>query len=280
MAGELLRLAAFTAGVRGGNPAGVWLGDDLPSAAEMLRIAAEVGYSETAFNERIDDRHWRTRYYSPQAEVSFCGHATIATGVALGERFGPGPFRLETAVGDVIVDVDAGSAGAMVATLTSVQPDVRPLPDTLLASALDTLRWSHAVLDPAIPPGLAYAGAWHLIVPLEFRDRLAQLDYDVERLRTLMLEHGLTTLQIVHREADTIFHARNPFPVGGVVEDPATGAAAAALGAYLRALGLVTPPAAITIHQGDDMGRPSELYVDIPEAGGIRVSGLAVSLAE
>ena len=94
-----------------------------------------------------------------------------------------------------------------------------------------------------------------------------------------MLEHDLTTVDLVHREDAATYHARNPFPVGGVVEDPATGAAAAAFGAYLRELGLVTPPATVTVHQGVDMGRPSVLTVEIaddrPE---IRVSGQAVAM--
>src|SRR5580765_7402767 len=85
----LLRLAAFTTDPHGGNPAGVWIGPALPTDADMLRIAAEVGYSETAFlapdGSGLAGRY-RVRYFSPLAEVPFCGHATIATGVALGER--------------------------------------------------------------------------------------------------------------------------------------------------------------------------------------------------
>jgi PhzF family phenazine biosynthesis protein len=105
------------------------------------------------------------------------------------------------------------------------------------------------------------------------------MKYDFEALRALMTEQGWTTAQLVWRQGPDAFHARVPFPVGGVVEDPATGAAAAALGAYLRELGLVEPPARVTIHQGDDMGRPSILTVDIdPGAVGIRVSGNAVAL--
>lgn len=69
------------------------------------------------------------------------------------------------------------------------------------------------------------------------------------------------------------------FPVGNVVEDPATGAAAAAFGAYLRWLGALVPPARFTIRQGVEMGRPSLLEVELPDAdGGIRVTGTAVSL--
>jgi len=93
-----------------------------------------------------------------------------------------------------------------------------------------------------------------------------------------MLADNLTTVQLVWRDAPTLFHSRNPFPVGGVVEDPATGAAAAALGGYLRTAGLVAPPASMTIRQGETMGRPSLLTVDIPAAGGIVVRGTAVHL--
>ncbi len=93
-----------------------------------------------------------------------------------------------------------------------------------------------------------------------------------------MERENLTTLQVVWRESADCFHARNPFPVGGVVEDPATGAAAAALGGYLRDAGLVRAPARISIRQGEAMGRPSLLAVEIPEHGGIIVTGTAVHL--
>jgi PhzF family phenazine biosynthesis protein len=82
----------------------------------------------------------------------------------------------------------------------------------------------------------------------------------------------------VWRERTDLFHARNPFPVGGVVEDPATGAAAAALGGYLRDAGLVATPFRFVIRQGDDLGRPSVLTVEVPASGGIVVSGTAADL--
>ena len=64
-------------------------------------------------------------------------------------------------------------------------------------------------------------------------------------------------------------------------EDPATGAAAAAFGGYLRELGLVTPPVTLRLHQGHDLGRPSLLTVHVPEdAPGIRVTGTAVPIKE
>ena len=105
------------------------------------------------------------------------------------------------------------------------------------------------------------------------RERLADLDYDFDRLGALMAARRWTTVQLVWREHDTRFHARDPFPPGGTLEDPATGAAAAAFGGYLRELGLVTLPATITIVQGEDMGRPSLLTVDITDRPEIDVTG-------
>ena len=90
-----------------------------------------------------------------------------------------------------------------------------------------------------------------------------------------------TTVHLFHAEGDGVFHVRNAFPPGGVVEDPATGAAAAAFGGYLRSLGLVRLPARLTLLQGRDMGRPSRLLVDLdPDVDTVRVSGAATRLPE
>ncbi len=279
---ELHLLTAFTTTPDGGNPAGVWIGSALPDTSEMLRIAADVGFSETAFLARRDTHTWTTRYYSPEDEVPFCGHATVAAGVVLGSTYGPGTYVMATGVGDVPVEVRRDPDGRMVATLTSVEPTHRGVPAGVLDRALEALGWARADLDATIPPVLAYAGAWHLVVAVRQHDTLQRVDLKAAfaALGALMGEEDLTTLQLVWRRDETTFHARNPFPPGGVVEDPATGAAAAALGGYLRAIGAVDTPAQILIHQGDEMGRPSVLEVRIPERGGIEVSGTAVSLAE
>ncbi|MFO7545188.1 MAG: PhzF family phenazine biosynthesis protein [Trueperaceae bacterium] len=275
--GTLYRLSAFTTHPAGGNPAGVWVGDGLPAPAVMQRVAADVGFSETAFVAPALGDARTVRYFSPEGEVSFCGHATIATGVLLGELEGDGTYRLSTAVGEVPVEVVRRN-GTAEASLTSVEPRSEPAPDDLVEEALQTLRWQRDELDPAIPPARAYAGAWHLVLAAGSAERLARLDYDFGRLKTMMARDGLTTLQLVWRERDDLFHARDPFPVGGVVEDPATGAAAAALGGYLRSAGLLTTPGSFVVRQGEAMGRPSLLLVDVPASGGIVVRGTAVRL--
>lgn len=275
--GTLHRLSAFTTDPSGGNPAGVWVGETLPDVETMQRIAAEVGFSETAFVAPATGSDRIIRYYSPEAEVPFCGHATIATGVLLGEIGRDGTYTLSTTVGEVPVTVRTQN-GQREAALTSVDPMHMSAPDMLVAEALTALGWSQGDLDAAIPPARAYAGAWHLVLAVNTAQRLADLDYDFDALKALMLRDGLTTLQLIWRERANVFHARNPFPVGGVVEDPATGAAAAALGGYFRDAKLVSVPTTLTILQGETMGRPSLLTVEIPTRGGIVVSGTAVKM--
>ena len=116
----------------------------------MQEIAAELGYSETAFATARDDGGYDVRYFSPEAEVPFCGHATIATGVALAERDGAGPRSFHTQAGEVPVDT-SGANGAVTATLTSVVPHVEDVPADVLERALAALRWSADELDPAAP---------------------------------------------------------------------------------------------------------------------------------
>jgi PhzF family phenazine biosynthesis protein len=268
----VLRYSAFTEDPSGGNPAGVVLDAGGMTAEEMQAVAAEVGYSESAFvapGERGGE--YTLRYYSPLAEVAFCGHATIAAAVALGVD---GELVFNTREGQVAITAGGGQA-----TLTSVEPQIADLSDSDLTETLEALGWAESDLDPALPPRVAYAGVYHPVIAVRTRERLAALDYDFERLGRLMAARDWITLQLVHRESPDLFHARNPFPPGGKFEDPATGAAAAALGAYLRELRIVQPPATITVLQGEDLGRTGRMAVSIPPGrGGIDVTGAAVEI--
>ncbi|MFE6620270.1 PhzF family phenazine biosynthesis protein [Streptomyces sp. NPDC057740] len=278
---EILRYVAFSSDPAGGNPAGVVLDATGVDDATMLATAADLGYSESAFVVPAgEDGTLGIRYFSPLAEVPFCGHATIATAVAYAERHGTGRLLLRTQAGPVTVSTDRTAQGAVVATLVSVAPNTTPLGEADLAELLAILGWSADDLDPALPPRVAFAGARHPVLAASTRERLADLDYDMAALGALMAREDWTTVDLVWRESATVFHARNPFPPGGVVEDPATGAAAAAFGGYLRELRLLTPPATLTIHQGADMSRPSTITVTVPAEPdtGIGVTGTAVRI--
>jgi PhzF family phenazine biosynthesis protein len=274
----ILRIAAFSDGDTGGNPAGVWIGPSLPPADEMQRLAHAVGYSETAFaapERQGQGQGWRVRYFSPASEVPFCGHATIALGAALAQRDGDGVYAL--ALNDAAITVEGRREGERVAAALQSPPTwSRPAAPELVADALLLFGYHAADLDPRIPPGFAHAGANHLVLALASRDRLAAMRYDLEAGRALMAQHSLTTIVLAWAETPQRFHTRNPFAIGGVYEDPATGAGTAALAGYLRDLGW-PHGGAIDVVQGEDMGMRSLLHAEIGAEKGssIRVSGTA-----
>lgn len=271
----LQKIAAFSDGPVGGNPAGVWIGDELPAPADMQRIAAGVGFSETAFSAPLGDGRWKVRYFSPESEVPFCGHATIALGAALAQREGDGVFALSLSQAEITVE--GRRQGDLVqAALQSPPTRSGPVPAGLLADALALFGLSAADLDPRIPPALIHGGADHLVLALRSRAALAAMHYALDAGRTLMVNAGLVTIVLVFVESDRLLHTRNAFASGGVLEDPATGAATAALAGYLRDLGW-PHGGAIDVVQGEDMGMRSRLRAEIgPVAGSsIRVSGTA-----
>jgi len=275
---DILRIAAFADGDAGGNPAGVWIGPALPPEDEMQRLAHAVGYSETAFAAKQGEG-WRVRYFSPASEVPFCGHATIALGAALAQREGDGVFAL--ALNAAGITVEGRRDGTRVAAALQSPPTwSRPAAPSLVADALVLFGYHDADLDPRIRPGLAHAGANHLVLALASRDLLAAMRYDLDAGRALMNRHGLTTIVLVWAEHARLFHTRNPFASGGIYEDPATGAGTAALAGYLRDLGW-PHGGAIDVVQGEDMGMRSLLHADIgaEKGGSIRVSGTARMLS-
>lgn len=281
---DIERWSAFTDSPDGGNPAGVVVvgPGDPPDDAAMQRIAAEVGYSETAFLFPADEHTYDVRYFAPEVEVPFCGHATIASGAALLDRDpGSSTVVLRTVtVGEVPVRLETDAAGLPMAELRSPPTAGRPLADDDLDALLGLFGWTRADLDPDLPIEVAHAGADHPVLGLRSRELLAAMSYPFDELRALMTDRGWTTLQIVHRLDDATFAARDPFPVGGVVEDPATGAAAAAFGGLLRRHGLLPSTGRVVVLQGQDMGRPSRIEVDARGGDGdpVAVAGTAVRI--
>ena len=278
MTTDVLRYAAFTMDGDGGNPAGVVLDARGLDAEQMQAIAAEIGYSETAFlvKRPNEPNAYDVRYFAPLQEVPFCGHATIAAAVALAERFPADELIFHIPAGLVTIATFENDEGELVAELTSVAPRTAQPEPALVSAALQALRWSADDLDPDYPVLLANAGSEHLVLVTKTRQRLADLNYDFHTLAELMRDHGLVTLQLIWPESKKRYHSRNPFAGSGVVEDPATGAAAAAFGGYLRELEIIDGDAAFTIIQGVDMGRPSKLDVSVISGEpGVRVTGAA-----
>jgi PhzF family phenazine biosynthesis protein len=270
---NVLKLAAFSHNGQGGNPAGVAFYDAMPGDEEMLRVAREVGYSETAFLVRQGDI-WRVRYFAPAREVEFCGHATIALGAVLGERFGEGEYKLALNESEITVRAEKSADGKVLSTLQSPGTWSKEAPKEYVDKILAAFQLKYENLDPSFPIRLAFGGVRHLIIFVNDRKTLAEMSYPFEEVKALMDEEGVTTISLLWRESDELFHSRNPFASGGVYEDPATGAAAAALAGYLRDIGWQGKNEFVIL-QGEDMAMPSRLVVKYsPKVGeSVSVSG-------
>ncbi|MFT4728210.1 MAG: PhzF family phenazine biosynthesis protein [Granulosicoccus sp.] len=276
---DLIRIAAFSDGDSGGNPAGVHISEQHPPVEQMRSVAAEVGYSETVFAEPVEDG-WRARYFSPESEVPFCGHATIALGAALAMRNGAGIYPLQLNETSITVEgfVDANRYSAALQSPSTVS---RAAGSAVISEALQLFGYTPADLDIQIPPALANGGANHLVICLHSREALAAMDYELDAGRVFMNKEGLVTVMFVFAESAQKFHTRNPFASGGVLEDPATGAATAAFAGYLRDIQW-SHGGSIDIVQGEDMGARSLIRAQFNNEKGssVRVSGSVRSITE
>ncbi len=270
---NILKIAAFSNENKGGNPAGVVICDEMPNEEKMLNIAKQVGYSETAFLKPFKDG-WRIRYFSPEIEVPFCGHATIASGAVLGDRFGEGLYKLFLNNDEISVDVTKSVNGGYSAALQSPGTWSDAAPQEYVEEILNQFRLTTTKIDPDFPIRFAFAGAKHLIIVLKDRKTLAEMNYHFENTKALMLKEDVATISLLWPESEGVFHSRNAFAPGGVYEDPATGAAAAALAGYLRDIDW-QGKRIFEIIQGEDMGCPSRLFVEYTLKPGtsIKVAG-------
>lgn len=181
---DIQRIAAFSQWSEGGNPAGVVLLESEASNEEMARVAAEVGYSETAFAVAQDGgkKSWRVRYFSLESEVPFCGHATITLGAALGRHSGVGTYSLTLNETTITVATDTTPEGVL-ATLSSPPTKSRALANAETRDILALFDLATNDLDPRLAPALVHGGADHVVLPLRSRTRLAGMTYDLEKGR-------------------------------------------------------------------------------------------------
>lgn len=268
---------AFTAMPLEGNPAGVVTAAEGLSGEEMQRIAREMNCSETAFVLRSKRGDFRLRYFTPAVEVDLCGHATIATLHALREEGrAAGAMRVETNVG--LLAMEAAADG--MCWMQQAQPAFRPFaedPDEI--AALLGLR--PVDLEPEGGIGIAYTGLWDLLVAVRDLSALQGAHPDPGALAEHNRRHGITSTHLYCRETmlpGSTLHTRDFSPAAGVAEDPHTGTANGALGAYLVAEGRLAPGHHV-FEQGWTVGRPGQIHVEVSPGGkGVRVGGEAVTV--
>ena len=274
---------AFTDRPFGGNPAGVvLLGEEVfPDESLMIKVAAELRYSETAFVRRLSATEYHLRYFTPKAEVELCGHATIATfsllhslGIAEGE------CRCRTLAGDLCIEVGEKvlmqmSAPRIVKTIADIAPIYRAL--------------GINGYIPSLPVQVAYTGLEDIMIPIQDVEALNALHPDMEAVAALTEKHkavsfhcfALPTQAIGQSGNQTITaHVRDFAPLYGIPEESATGTANAALTHYLSTLGVIPAMGDFSYMQGEAMGRPSSVATRISADGTIYVGGTAAIVAK
>jgi trans-2,3-dihydro-3-hydroxyanthranilate isomerase len=225
----------------------------------MPGIAREVNLSETTFPTVTAEGAYRNRIWTPGGELPFAGHPTLGTAWVLG----PGRWEQTSAGAVVTVDVDAGGARMQqpVPVFAAQPPD--PARAALrLRSSIGT--WTADA-----------AGIRHVVTITE--GPIDELTVDLDAVKAVTAEAGATTCAVVRRVSDDVLHVRVFVPAMGIPEDPGTGSAAGPIAVLAHEeLGTATT---VTIRQGDEVGRPCRIGVEV-DAAGPYVSGRVSACAE
>ena len=276
----LFRYDVFTDRPYCGNPLAVAIDPPALTDDQMQRVAAELNLSETVFLRPRPDGSWTARIFTPAMEMPFAGHPSVGAALALADAglVRDGVVELQEGVGTVVVGVADG-----VATLTT------PLPPSPVESAdpgevVAALGLELGDLHPELGPRGWSAGVPFTVVAVRDIDVLARAAVDLGRWGEAVALTDAPDLYVV-TPLDGVrgerWRARMFGPVIGVVEDPATGSAAAALCGYLAGLaGEARLDEGWTVEQGVEMGRPSEIRLQGVRRGAelvaVRVGGRAV----
>ncbi len=281
-------LDVFTETRFGGNPLAVVLDADDLETTQMQAIAAEFGYSESTFvcRPKSADNTAHVRIFTPMKEVPFAGHPNVGTAVALilekGDTLGE-QLLFEEGIGLVPIVVDRRNGGPIRATLSP--PEVPTIngpanPEQVVAAgglALSDLKTGRHV------PTTVSLGLRFTFAEVQSKETLGRIEANPARfVGDLGIEtsDGLYFYTSWGTEEDLHVQSRLFAPEHGIVEDPATGSAAAALAGLHAHLAGEDLAARITIDQGVEMRRPSRIDVQVWKSGGttnrIDVGGCAI----
>jgi trans-2,3-dihydro-3-hydroxyanthranilate isomerase len=284
---RLYTLDVFTNKPFAGNPLAVVTDGDGLSTARMQSIAREMNLSETVFIQRPTNNRAlaRLRIFTTTQELPLAGHPVIGTWFLLAQLgvvpASEGSVHILQQTGAGILPVEFTFHDGRPVRVTMTQKPARftraPFTRAALAAALG-LKPSD--LEPALPLEFTSTGIPNLMVPLR-RAALAKIKMNLRALAQLISPHGTMAYCFALPSRGRAF-ARGMLP-WGIMEDPATGSAGGSLGAYLVHHGKLKPSESLTIMQGIEMRRPSEIQVEVSEERGKltpKVSGSAVRILE
>lgn len=285
----------FTTRRFAGNPLAIVEDADALSTGQMQTIAREFNLSETIFVQTPEDAAHtaRVRIFFPTAEIPFAGHPTIGCAIHLAEKAHPDGadfdmlITLEEVAGLVPVEVQR-RGGECLARFTAPGSPVAGegnAPDAELAARALGLE-ADEVGFAGHRPGLFAIGHAFIFIPLASREALARARPVLPAWQEMTeLTQSISAYCYCAGKGEADFHARMFAPDGGIAEDPATGSATAMLAAQLAASdALADGMNAFNILQGEDMGRPSHLLLEVAYdgqgLGEIRISGSAVAVSQ
>ena len=274
---SLKQVDAFTDEVFGGNPAGVVLDANGLSDREMQNIAREMNLSETAFILPSKNADFRIRWFTPEKEVLFCGHATIASLNCLAEeekfnmnKNGKFTFKIETLVGILQVEVIKSDnvneiiLDAPKINLVNEKLDKVKIFEALKIDLNDIDDFHPIMRDKTLD---------YIYIALKKLSTLKSINYDYDKLKAFSREYmikGFSLFTMETFDEDSVVHSRFFTPFYGITEDPVTGSAQGPLGVYLvlnELVNLYNNEVEIKSEQGDIMGRPGRLVIKVVKDG-------------
>ena len=282
---------AFTNQVFGGNPAGVVMlpqGTDFPSDEVMVKTAAELRYSETAFIKNLGNGRFNVRYFTPAAEVDLCGHATIASFYNLlkdGVIEAGKTYINETLAGTLEIVINEDSI-LMDMGDPVIYDTIEDLDELYKVMGIDYKEQGVYDADKSITllPKKVSTGLIDIMMPVRNEAELEKIDPDMKALTELSKKYEVVGVHaFTVNTKDGCIHARNFAPLYDIDEEAATGTSNGALTYYLYNYGILKLDTVNTVIQGEKMLRPSEIKTQITMQGGkekVKVGGMAVSLAE
>ncbi|WP_300453407.1 PhzF family phenazine biosynthesis protein [Fusobacterium sp.] len=271
-----------------GNPAGVVLDGKGLEEDQMQLIARELGYPETVFIFK-DDSKIKVRFFTPKEEIDLCGHATIAYGTALVEsgminvNEGENKIDIETNLG--ILPIIITMENKKIKNIMMYQASPKLSKDFILdrEKLAKSLNISRDDFRENIDIVKAYTGVWDLMIPLKSKEALDNIDGNMNLIKELSRELGIISLHPFYLDENKQLYARNLAPIVDIDEEAATGTSNGALTYYLYSLGIVKDREEISVIQGEQMGRKSEIRGKIQiENGEIKVliGGTALKIIE
>ncbi|MCQ2547568.1 MAG: PhzF family phenazine biosynthesis protein [Clostridia bacterium] len=291
---RFLIVDAFTESVFGGNPAGIVIldkGMDFPSDEIMVKTAAELRYSETAFIKQLGEKEFNIRYFTPAAEVELCGHATIGSFAAmlhLGMIKDNDIYMNHTLSGDLNIKVENGYVMMDMASPVKIN-------EISTREAIDELYEIMGVkYDESLGliPQMISTGLIDIMMPVKDEVELEKIDPDMKALTELSRKYEVVGVHAFTADVKAVeiagedqlqTHARNFAPLYDIDEEAATGTSNGALTYYFYLNDMLLPSKKCKVIQGEKMQRPSVIMTSLEEkADGqlIQVGGSAVVLAE